>query len=341
MSRIRIVKGKIIEITHGEYNIYSASDITYSARQIIQTGKEGGVVYGKPEIWMQKETCVLSPNAVAVGDSSYYIRRFTGFMKRHPDCGHIPPVYYYGTLREIGKMLKEDEIVIQLSSIPIPGQLSAKEKIKRIEAELLEADQASPYKYEKNGKMMVPVPKKSYGYKYCERFTSELRPNLTPGGQKWLDEARADLQKYMEQGVVDKNYISTHNKNYNINNGFVRIDKNDKEILQPKSIIEKFYTNIELNNTRFQSFAFASHPDAYNPKEMSKLPAHDLICILFTPDIKEFLGPETWEQAWVTAKNLNYKEIAGSTWEKIKKDTREAVKKGKDKLKEYWDEIFD
>ena len=39
-------------------------------------------------------------------------------------------------------------------------------------------------------------------------------------------------------------------------------------------------------------------------------------------------------------KNMNYKSVAKSTWEEVKRDTREAVENGKNKLKNYWDEIF-
>ena len=34
-----------------------------------------------------------------------------------------------------------------------------------------------------------------------------------------------------------------------------------------KKNMSSFYTNIELNNKKFQEFAFATHPDAYNPKK--------------------------------------------------------------------------
>jgi hypothetical protein len=34
---------------------------------------------------------------------------------------------------------------------------------------------------------------------------------------------------------------------------------------------------------------------------------------MLTPDIKEWFGSETWQQAWTMAKNLNYKTIAEAT----------------------------
>ena len=50
MSRIRIVKGKILELIEEEYNIYSSSDIVYVAlEKVNQVGKEKGVTLGSPK----------------------------------------------------------------------------------------------------------------------------------------------------------------------------------------------------------------------------------------------------------------------------------------------------
>lgn len=50
MTRIRIVGGKIIETTGGDYNIYTKENIVYSAATTItETGVEKGVSYGNPE----------------------------------------------------------------------------------------------------------------------------------------------------------------------------------------------------------------------------------------------------------------------------------------------------
>ncbi|NJM78852.1 MAG: hypothetical protein HC854_03090 [Flavobacterium sp.] len=49
MTRTRIVGGKIIETTGGDYNIYTKENIIYSAATTItETGVEKGVSYGKP-----------------------------------------------------------------------------------------------------------------------------------------------------------------------------------------------------------------------------------------------------------------------------------------------------
>ena len=48
MSRTRIVKGKIIKITHGDHFIYSRGSIVNNgATKVIQKGEDKGVFYGK------------------------------------------------------------------------------------------------------------------------------------------------------------------------------------------------------------------------------------------------------------------------------------------------------
>lgn len=49
MSRVRIVKGKILELVDKDYNLYSDSNITYNATEIItEKGESSGVSYGNP-----------------------------------------------------------------------------------------------------------------------------------------------------------------------------------------------------------------------------------------------------------------------------------------------------
>ncbi|WP_419868502.1 zinc metalloprotease [Chryseobacterium sp. CT-SW4] len=49
MSRIRIVKGKIIERVEKDYNIYSESNIIYNSAEVVsENGATGGVSYGNP-----------------------------------------------------------------------------------------------------------------------------------------------------------------------------------------------------------------------------------------------------------------------------------------------------
>lgn len=65
--------------------------------------------------------------------------------------------------------------------------------------------------------------------------------------------------------------------------------------------MSSFYTNIELNNKKFQEFAFATHPDAYNPKKMSELPISELFDILLTPDYEEYVGENYKATLWQAA----------------------------------------
>lgn len=293
------------------------------------------------------KSCNLVPPPITKGTCSYYENRFKNFMSRHPVCSHTPPVYYYGPLRDIkdkGKLSDYEKSIIRLKvlskmRLSIFGDVDGHVEIEAAEKQRLKEDNMLP-QYTKGNKKVIPTPHGSYGYKYCTSFTNELMPKLTKAGQDWLKKAKMDLQTYMEQGVVSLYYVSTYNVSYNIKNGFIKTDPITKKKKIVANDIKKFYTNIELYNTKFQSFAFATHPDAYNPHKMSELPVHDLIRILLTPEMKEWMGAETWEQAWIMAKNMNYKSVAKSTWEEVKRDTREAVENGKNKLKNYWDEIF-
>lgn len=55
MSRTRIVKGNITEITGGNYKVYSKEDIENIGSKVIQVGKEDGVSYGEPEKYIVKD----------------------------------------------------------------------------------------------------------------------------------------------------------------------------------------------------------------------------------------------------------------------------------------------
>ena len=108
--------------------------------------------------------------------------------------------------------------------------------------------------------------------------------------------------------------------------------------------INKFYENIELDNKKFQDFAFATHPDAYNPEEMSKLPIDDLVIIGLTPEFKEFLEKETWEQIGIVWDNINLKEVSEASWERLKEIIKDKgmkiIEKTKENLKKIWERIF-
>lgn len=229
----------------------------------------------------------IPPPCPQRGDEQYYVWRFNNFMERHVDCAHEPPVYYYGLLEkaeEIDREVKEEE--------GRKIQLNPKQYYLGLDKALLEK-QKGVKKYEKNGYWMKPNISKSYGYKYCLAFGKLLSPKLSDKGQLWVKKTLDYLQRYMEAGLVDLDWESTENINFN-----------SKYKLNNKSGKIVFYTDIELNNARFRTFAFATHPDAYIKAGITNLPLKDLILISSTPDLAEWWDGDTRIQAIIVAKKL-------------------------------------
>lgn len=259
---------------------------------------------------------IISYNNGNYGNCEFYKFRYEDFMRRHSLCNHMPPVYYFGEMHEINEHDHENSVNDWLTK-------SLTEEMDKIVIS----------EVKKNGSSYKPVPATSYGYKYCVRFSKVLMLTLTLRGQRWLKDARFKLQEYMEQGVICKSYKAEHDvitfdileDNFNDNfepSFFEKIgcwyDGAELNKIRAEKM-EKYYTDIELDNDRFQEFAFATHPDAYNPEEMGKLPADDLIKIISTPDAKEWLGRHTWRQALIMARNLNYLSIASATAQRMYK----------------------
>ncbi|MFD2907373.1 hypothetical protein ACFSX9_01355 [Flavobacterium ardleyense] len=78
MTKTRIVGGKLIETTGGDYNIYTKESIVYSAATTItETGVEAGVSYGNPEkyspatIESEVEVKILKDTFLPLGISNY------------------------------------------------------------------------------------------------------------------------------------------------------------------------------------------------------------------------------------------------------------------------------
>ncbi|WP_081415608.1 DUF4280 domain-containing protein [Aquimarina latercula] len=209
-----------------------------------------------------------------IGSCYYYKWRFENFMERHSNeyCEHDPPDYYYGIMREI---VGGYGIIDGFKEWWTPSleEEMGKEKL-------------TEYK-RKNGTFR-PVPSKSYGYKYCMRFTNILMPKLSPEGKKWLKKAKILLQNYLEQGVIDKNYTSVYNISFNKRYGLKKEEK-----------MVSFYTDVELRNEEFRDFAFATHPDAYLKAGLASIPIKDKIKVSMTPDFKEWGSGATWEQAMI------------------------------------------
>ncbi len=209
-----------------------------------------------------------------IGSCYYYKWRFENFMERHKHkaCENDPPDYYYGEMREI------------------VGGYGIIDGVKEWWTPSLEEEMGNEKLPEYNRKKGTfrPVPSKSYGYKYCVRFTNVLMPNLSPEGKKWLKQAKKLLQVYMEEGVIDKNFKSVYNKDFN-----------GRYQLKTEADLAKFYTDVELRNDEFRDFAFATHPDAYLDAGLTSIPISDKIKVSMTPDFKEWGSGATWEQAMI------------------------------------------
>jgi hypothetical protein len=265
-----------------------------------------------------------------LGQCVYYKMRYLDFMERHKNCSHIPPVYYYGEMLKINS--KTEKFYNQ----------------KAISPELAKYAKLNPHtvqKQDRGGIEVKPFIAGSYGFKYCIRFSHVLMNKLSPSGQLWLTFARFKLQELMEKGVVEKSYIAKYDeifknckiqiirkaaekvnafikgKAYSFNKNFIptkdELNKvKGKKILAVKIKVKEFYTNIELHNERFQEFAFATHPDAYDPKLMSQLPPADLALISLSPDFKEWLGDgwqSTFLQAILVLGNMDYIDAIKAT----------------------------
>ena len=100
----------------------------------------------------------------------------------------------------------------------------------------------------------------NYGLKYCMRFTTVTAPTLSPEGQARLVRARCNLQVMMEKGLQKD-------------------------------------PGLETDSDAFRKFAFGTHPAAYLDAGMADLPISDQINVARTPDLKEWLSVDTWQQA--------------------------------------------
>lgn len=272
------------------------------------------------DLYLNVEICdknvVQSFNNRQYGSCDFYRFRYDDFIRRHKHCKHMPPVYYFGEMRELSFWSAIDNIREWWTP-------SLTDEMRQVSVSVEEV--------EKQGNKYKPVPSTSYGFKYCTRFSKILMPKLTQRGQIWLTEARYKLQEFMELGVINKTYTATYDiiltdlLEDNFNDNFkpsilerIQYRNEPKELEKIKNEkMNKYYTNIEIDNDRFQEFAFATHPDAYDPKKMKSLPADDLMKVMSTPDMKEWLGAATWAQALIMARNLDYREITEATLERF------------------------
>lgn len=264
------------------------------------------------------QTCNMKPNKIQISNEKYYIDRFLDFMNRHMFCkNHIPPQYYYGTINTVlpsEKDLESSRIDIDKAVLywieklnPIGfmkiNQTSIDDIIltaKRVKIELEKYIDQEQKKENTNwlwhaNQKVIPYLSYSYGYKYCVAFGKILKPYMSNEGKLWVDRTLINLQLYMEQGLIDKSWISQKSKRFN-----------SKYNLERQRAL--FYDYIELDNVRFKEFAFATHPDAYLAGGLSvllwKWKLKDLILIMLTPDFIEWTDSSTREQAMITIKGL-------------------------------------
>lgn len=134
----------------------------------------------------------------------------------------------------------------------------------------------------------LPVPSyyMGYGDKYINRFTNELGPKLSPGGQAWLARARLNLQVAIED-LLKKDPAA-----------FDRLERDDEA---------------------FKEFAYDSHPKAYFDAGLERLPLKDLVKIGCTPDVRDLLNTNGLEQIAEVAAGLAARKAReylkqGLTW---------------------------
>lgn len=270
---------------------------------------------------LKYKRCNKRPNSIGPSDEQYYFERFIDFMQRHIDChDHTPPVYYFGTISEqppsendsemakqnieeyIINIIKSDWGAIKLYSILnkieiITIFVNIKKELQAcINTNQMEQNK-SPYQH--GNKKVIPYISNSYGYKYCIAFGKILRKYLSTDGQQWIDKTLEYLQNYMEEGVCDGAWIPTK-YNTSFAKQYLSVNPTD------------FYKDIELDNKKFQIFAFATHPEAYLMGGLSTLVKKkhftDLLLILITPNFIEWKSSETRKQALITSESI-FKEL--------------------------------
>ena len=247
-----------------------------------------------------------TPISPVPGTPDYYRNRYLDFLERHGSCGHIPPDYYMGPMFILDT--KEHKNYYEKYILT--------SKLKKYGVSHKELPPIT-----KKGKEVKPFLADSYGFKYCIYFTLLERTPIRKEVKDWIKEVRLNLQKFMEQGLIKKNYIAKYDsskiaeffhiqKKYNDN--FKSISNNNSKGKKDKETgveIGDFYTNIELDNDRFREFAFATHPQAYMPDKMSEFSFRELAQIGLTPDFKEWEDPATWRQAFITGENIDLQKL--------------------------------
>ena len=273
---------------------------TFTLRTSTGETKETSV---KNNICKKKSPTPISP---VPQNPNYYKNRYLDFLQRHNSCNHLPPDYYLGAMFVLDTKEHKDyyEKYVLTS------------KLKEYGVSLKELSLIT-----KQGKEVKPFLADSYGFKYCVYFTLLEKESLKDIVRKWVIDVRKNLQILMEQGLIQKNYEAKYDTSLIVeflklqnkyNNNFEPTDIEKQKVGYKdakKAKMEEFYTNIELNNKRFREFAFATHPEAYMPKVMSKFTIGELAIIGLTPDFKEWKDEATWRQAFITGENMDFSKL--------------------------------
>ena len=184
-----------------------------------------------------------------------------------------------------------------------------------------------------------------YGLYYCQLFKKETYPKLSEAGKIWLTKTLKLLQKYMEQGVVDRAFVAANNEKFNEDYHLANIYDDNNKPIGVTAQTKEFYKGIECkaeNYTKncFKDFAFATHPDAYRPHAMQKLPVGDLIQIAWTPDLKEWLDGRTWEQALIMYDKMDVSQIATRTAEEMADEAEKSIEESAKSASEILQKVF-
>ncbi len=185
----------------------------------------------------------------------------------------------------------------------------------------------------------VPDYYLDYGNKYIRRFTDELYPKLSNEGKKWLIEARRFLQLYMEDGFK---------QNLNSLEVVTQSSVHPKTIATTKTPKTE---SLELDNDRFRSFAYGTHPAAYIDGGLYNLTLGDLWEVGWTPDFLDLFSGDGLAQVkdilayLIEAKTLAAQEAAiRKLEEKGLEITERIIQQGKkavtDEIKRQLDDLF-
>jgi len=126
-----------------------------------------------------------------------------------------------------------------------------------------------------------------YGQKYLEKFSALGQKDLSPSGLAWRDRTLKTLQDAIEK----------------------------KRMEDPEG-----FAKLEQNDAAFKAFAYGTHPDAYLKGGLLKLPAHDLLKIASTPELKDLFTPDGLKQIWSVLRQVSPRDVGDIAWATIQEE---------------------